>query len=98
MSIGSSGRIVIELDPEVKRHLYSALARDGLTLKDWFIKEAATYVAKAEQLHYKPASRDTSTVSDFSANLSKRRVKKINKQTTDPKLTIASVEAKAHDE
>lgn len=44
MSIGSSGRIVIEVDPATKRDLYSALAKDGLTLKDWFLQNAASYL------------------------------------------------------
>ncbi len=50
MSIGSSGRIVIEVEPEVKRDLYSALAREGMTLKGWFLREARTYVTSARQL------------------------------------------------
>lgn len=50
MSIGSSGRIVIEVEPDVKRQLYSMLARDGLTLKDWFLREAQTYLKTASQL------------------------------------------------
>lgn len=44
MSIGSSGRIVIEIDPSFKRELYSALARDAKTLKEWFLESAQTYV------------------------------------------------------
>lgn len=50
MSIGSSGRIVVEVDPELKRELYSALTREGLTLKDWFVRNAAGFVAEASQL------------------------------------------------
>lgn len=49
MSIGSSGRIVIEVDPATKRDLYSALAKDGLTLKDWFLKNTASYLANHRQ-------------------------------------------------
>ena len=30
MSIGKSGRIVIEVDPATKRNFFSALAKDGL--------------------------------------------------------------------
>jgi hypothetical protein len=44
MSIGTSGRIVIELDPGLKRQVYSALAKDGMTLKEWFVKEAQNYI------------------------------------------------------
>jgi hypothetical protein len=48
MSIGNSGRIVIEVEPEAKRRLYAALVRDGLTLKDWFLKNAEIYLAESE--------------------------------------------------
>jgi len=44
MSIGTSGRIVIELDPSLKRQVYSALAKDGMTLKEWFVREAQNYI------------------------------------------------------
>lgn len=49
MSVGQSGRIVIEVEPDVKRLLYSALARDGLTLKDWFLKRAESYLNEGAQ-------------------------------------------------
>lgn len=44
MSIGSSGRIVIEIDPSFKRELYSALAKDAKNLKEWFLETASVYV------------------------------------------------------
>jgi hypothetical protein len=50
MSIGNSGRIVIEVEPDVKRRLYSALARDGLSLKQWFLKNAEAYLEGGGQL------------------------------------------------
>lgn len=50
MSIGSSGRIVIEVEPEVKRQLYSTLAREGMTLKDWFLREAQNYMKAETQM------------------------------------------------
>jgi hypothetical protein len=48
MAIGSSGRIVIDVDPEVKRRLYSALAISGITLKSWFLKEAVEYAKQRD--------------------------------------------------
>lgn len=33
---GNSGRIVIDVDPDLKRKLYSTLALSGSTLKEWF--------------------------------------------------------------
>ncbi len=35
-----SGRIVIDVEPELKRRLYSALSLSGSTLKDWFRRTA----------------------------------------------------------
>lgn len=46
MSRGPSGRIVVEIEPDLKRRLYSALARDGLTLKDWLIDRAEHYLSE----------------------------------------------------
>lgn len=37
MPVGQSGRIVIEIDPELKQELYSSLEDEGLTLKQWFL-------------------------------------------------------------
>lgn len=37
---GESGRIVIDIDPRLKRRLYAELSLSGSTLKDWFIKAA----------------------------------------------------------
>lgn len=37
---GESGRIVVDVEPELKRRIYSALSLSGGTLKDWFIKVA----------------------------------------------------------
>ena len=42
---GKSGRIVVELDPAIKRHLYSKLAYDGLTLKAWLVQKVDAYLA-----------------------------------------------------
>ena len=46
MSIGSSGRIVIEIDPQIKRNLYSALTKNGMTLKGWFLDCADKYLTE----------------------------------------------------
>lgn len=49
MSIGDSGRIVIEVDTELKKMLYATLEKENLTLKQWFIRNATTYLRDAEQ-------------------------------------------------
>jgi hypothetical protein len=49
MAVGESGRIVIDVDPEVKRRLYSALALSGSTLKDWFLKNALNFCDESQQ-------------------------------------------------
>lgn len=49
MAKGSSGRIVIEVDPLLKQRLYTELARTGKTLKDWFTDEAHEFCAEEDQ-------------------------------------------------
>lgn len=49
MARGESGRIVVEVEPDLKAELYVALAKEGLTLKAWFIREAETFVGSVQQ-------------------------------------------------
>ena len=54
MARGESGRIVLEIDPSQKGELYSALTKDGMTLKDWFLKQASLYLQDRSQLSLFP--------------------------------------------
>lgn len=49
MSIGNSGRIVLEVDPELKKELYSQLVKDGMQLKQWFLSCATQYIEEKAQ-------------------------------------------------
>ena len=49
MARGESGRIVIEVDPDLKGELYTALTYQGLTLKAWFVKEAQRHIRTHKQ-------------------------------------------------
>ena len=49
MARGPSGRLVVELEPVLKHQLYSSLARDGLTFKDWLTGRAERYIADMNQ-------------------------------------------------
>ena len=64
MAIGQSVRLVIEIDPELKKDLYAALERDGMTLRQWFLLRASNYVSNASQLPLQ-----FSDASDVEANL-----------------------------
>jgi hypothetical protein len=44
MARGQSGRIVLEVDPELKNELYSTISKKGITLKDWFVDTAEQYI------------------------------------------------------
>ena len=44
MAKGDSGRIVLEIDPTLKKQLYSILALENKTLKDWFIFHAEQHI------------------------------------------------------
>lgn len=50
MSRGQSGRIVIEIEPDLKQELYEALNKEGLNLKQWFLKHAEDYLSEKGQL------------------------------------------------
>ena len=49
MARGTSGRIVVEIEPALKRALYSRLASDGRTFKDWAIAQIEKYVGVTER-------------------------------------------------
>jgi hypothetical protein len=49
MPVGTSGRIVIEIDPELKQELYRALSEQGLNLKQWFLSNAQQYLDQRVQ-------------------------------------------------
>lgn len=71
MARGPSGRLVIEMDPNLKRDLHSALAADGLTLKDWFLKHVSEYVA----------DRRRPTIVQYSADLDEPSARVAEKPT-----------------
>ncbi|EKJ8219825.1 hypothetical protein LL282_003385 [Citrobacter sedlakii] len=43
---GESGRIVLEVEPELKKALYSVLAMEQKTLKDWFVDKAQKHICE----------------------------------------------------
>lgn len=50
MARGGSGRIVLEVDPELKRAIYRSLDQRGQTLKNWFTEAAEVQLINAAQL------------------------------------------------
>ena len=50
MAVGRSGRIVLEIEPAVKRALHARLAGDGRSLKDWFLEQVDVYLSPKQQL------------------------------------------------
>ena len=49
MAVGKSGRIVLEIEPELKQRLYAALALESKTLKEWFILTASEHIREQQQ-------------------------------------------------
>jgi hypothetical protein len=39
----------LEISPDEKRKLYAALDEEGLTLKDWFLRQVRAYLADTLQ-------------------------------------------------
>lgn len=50
MSIGKSGRIVIEVEPDFKQELYDALGKEGKSLKSWFLENAESFLSDKGQI------------------------------------------------
>lgn len=50
MSIGKSGRIVIEVEPNFKQELYEALGKEGKSLKSWFVENAESFLSDKGQI------------------------------------------------
>lgn len=50
MARGKSGRIVLEIDPSLKRQIYLSLEKNQKTLKEWFVQTAQEYILNSEQL------------------------------------------------
>ncbi len=50
MAVGTSGRIVLEIDPLLKKQIYAALEENGLTLKSWFVEAAISHLIEKKQL------------------------------------------------
>ena len=44
MAKGSSGRLVIEIDPLIKKELYEKLGEKGLNMREWFLINANAYL------------------------------------------------------
>jgi|LakMenEpi03Aug12_release.lakeMendotaPanAssembly.Ray.scaffolds.fasta_scaffold225131_3 hypothetical protein len=49
MAQGSSGRVVIDLEPEFKQLLHETLKSKGISLKHWFIEQAETLCEEHQQ-------------------------------------------------
>jgi hypothetical protein len=56
MARGQSGRIIAELDPELKGELYVELAREGRTFKEWLTEAAKVYVTSRQQPNLFPTT------------------------------------------
>lgn len=48
MPVGSSGRIVIEVDPELKQALHLVLRKNGSNLKEWFVEQASEFLYSSD--------------------------------------------------
>lgn len=46
MPRGTLGRIVIEIQPELKNRLHAILAFEGKHMKDWFMEQANAYLVE----------------------------------------------------
>lgn len=78
MARSDSGRIVIEVEPDVKRDLYAALALEGATLKDWFTRSAQVFSSETLQPLLFPKGHSRNADQKHSASGS-RKIKRTGK-------------------
>lgn len=57
MARGKSGRVVLEIDPDLKRKIYATLESKQETMKEWFVKEAENLVYN-EDINIKEVKRN----------------------------------------
>ena len=67
MSVGKSGRIVIEIDPELKKELYQSLGNEGSSLKKWFLTNVQGYLSGKSQVPISFESEDSGQISEVSS-------------------------------
>jgi len=70
MSRGPSGKVVIEPGVDLKESLYRALQLRGISLKDWFCRQASELINETEQPIFPELRGDSSS---FSQNTPKRK-------------------------
>lgn len=49
MARGPSGRVIVEMEPSVKRALHARLVSEGRSLKEWFLECAEAYLYPPQQ-------------------------------------------------
>jgi predicted Rossmann fold nucleotide-binding protein DprA/Smf involved in DNA uptake len=55
MAVGRSGRIVVELEPELKRRFYSRLRSEGRDFKGWLLERVQDYLAISRDSEQAPS-------------------------------------------
>jgi len=50
MAKGKSGRVVLEVDPLLKRRLHAELSYAGVSMKEWFVRQATAFLDSPEAL------------------------------------------------
>jgi len=49
MARGTSGRLVVDIDPELKKQFHAALTIEGTTFKDWLLRHVEAYLKDRNQ-------------------------------------------------
>lgn len=80
MSRGPSGRLVVELEPDLKHQLYIALSLDRLTFKDWLVGQVERYISEQRQPTLFAAEARAPSYAAVSAAIKKTRGKRLGSQ------------------
>lgn len=58
MPVGRSGRIVVELDPDLKRRLHARLRSEGRDFKGWLLERVQDYLGAPREDEGAPRDRE----------------------------------------
>jgi len=86
MARGTSGRIVVEIDPKEKKELYDALTQDGFTLKDWFLQQSTRYLGNRNQVPLFAPSVEAAL--SLLPPSERQRVRRSRGAASSPRITI----------
>jgi hypothetical protein len=82
MSRGKSGLLIASIDPTLKKQLYSRLAAEGQTYKDWLLQRLDRYLGHQQLPLYPTEASSTPVTAAAVGNQAPSRQRKKRRRTS----------------